>query len=148
MATHSKACSACRQAEQALPLFRNVLLVCQEMGLLGGTFFALDGVKLPSNASTKWSGTCSELQRKKTRLEVKIEQLLEAHVQEDQGNADLLRTKGSDQATRERQAQSLQKQAERLERWLQQNQAKYGFRKKEISSIPLERCENLARGAA
>ena len=87
--------------DEVLPLFRNVLLVCQEMGLLGGTFFALDGVKLPSNASTKWSGTYSELQRKKTRLEVKIEQLLEAHVQEDQGNADRLRTKSSDQATRE-----------------------------------------------
>jgi hypothetical protein len=34
-----------------LPLFRDVLMVCQEMDFLGGTFFALDGVKLPSNAS-------------------------------------------------------------------------------------------------
>jgi transposase len=33
------------------PLFCDVLLVCEEEGLLGGTFFALDGVKLPSNAS-------------------------------------------------------------------------------------------------
>jgi transposase len=74
-----------------LPLFRDVLLVCQEMGLLAGTFFALDGVKIPSNASAKWSGTCSELHRKKARLEAKVEQLLEEHVQEDQGNADRLR---------------------------------------------------------
>jgi transposase len=36
---------------EILPLFRDVLLVCQEMDLLGGTFFALDGLKLPSNAS-------------------------------------------------------------------------------------------------
>jgi hypothetical protein len=120
--------------EEILPLFRNVLLVCQEMGLLGGTFFALDGVKLPSNASTKWSGTYSELHRKKARLEAEIEQLLEEHIQEDQGNADRLGTKGSYQATREKQVQRLQKQAERLERWLQENQAKYGFRQKEISS--------------
>ena len=36
---------------EILPLFRNVLLICHEMDLLGGTFFALDGCKLPSNAS-------------------------------------------------------------------------------------------------
>ena len=28
------------------PLFRDVLLICHEMDLLGGTFFALDGCKL------------------------------------------------------------------------------------------------------
>ena len=52
-----------------LPPFRDVLLVCQEIDLLGGTFFALDGLKLPSNASKEWSGTRSELQRKKERFE-------------------------------------------------------------------------------
>ena len=31
--------------DEILPLFRDVLLVCQEMDLLGGTFFALDGLK-------------------------------------------------------------------------------------------------------
>jgi len=36
--------------DEILPLFLDVLLVCQEMDLLGGTFFALDGLKLPSNA--------------------------------------------------------------------------------------------------
>ena len=42
--------------DEILPLFRDVLLVCEEMNLLGGTFFALDGCKLPSNASMRWSG--------------------------------------------------------------------------------------------
>ncbi len=37
--------------DEILPLFRDVLLVCEEMNLLGGTMFALDGCKLPSNAS-------------------------------------------------------------------------------------------------
>jgi hypothetical protein len=36
------------------PLFRDVLLVCEEMKLLGGTVFALDGCKLSSNASKQW----------------------------------------------------------------------------------------------
>src|SRR5210317_2006749 len=35
--------------EEIVPLFRNVLLVCDKMNLLGGTEFALDGLKLPSN---------------------------------------------------------------------------------------------------
>ena len=37
-------------------LFTEVLMVCEEEGLLGGTHFSLDGVKLPSNASKEWSG--------------------------------------------------------------------------------------------
>src|SRR5450756_3084065 len=44
---------------------------------------ALDGLKLPSNASKEWSGTKSELQRKKERLEAKVQELLKEHVQED-----------------------------------------------------------------
>ena len=43
------------------PLFRDVLLICHEMDLLGGTFFALDGCKLPSNASKDWSGKHADL---------------------------------------------------------------------------------------
>jgi transposase len=41
--------------DEIVPLFRDVLLVCEEMNLLGGTFFAVDGCKLPSNASREWS---------------------------------------------------------------------------------------------
>ena len=43
------------------PLFRDVLLVCEEEGLLGGTFFALDGLKVPGYASKDWSGKLTEL---------------------------------------------------------------------------------------
>jgi transposase len=120
--------------DEILPLFRDVLLVCQEMDLLGGTFFALDGVKLPSNASKDWSGTHSELTRKKGRLEDRVQQLLKEHVQEDQGDTHHPGPGGPDQASREKQVQRLQKQAERLEKWLQENKAKYGATKKEISS--------------
>ena len=37
--------------EEVKSIFRDVLLVCEEEGLLRGTFFALDGCKLASNAS-------------------------------------------------------------------------------------------------
>jgi len=50
--------------DQVLPLFRDVLLVCEQQGLLGGTFFALDGCKLPTNASKDKSGKFNEIRRK------------------------------------------------------------------------------------
>lgn len=42
---------------EMLRLFRDVLLVCDGMGLIGKEMFAIDGCKLPSNASKEWSGT-------------------------------------------------------------------------------------------
>jgi len=36
--------------DQIKPLFRDVLLVCEQEDLLGGTFFAVDGCKMPTNA--------------------------------------------------------------------------------------------------
>ena len=90
-----------------LPLFRDVLLVCQEVDLLGGTFFALDGLKLPSNASKEWSGTRAEIQRKKERLEAKVKELLAEHLQEDHGNDNHPKTPGSDRANGDRQVQRL-----------------------------------------
>lgn len=117
-----------------LPLFRDILLICQEMDLLGGTFFALDGLKLPSNASKEWSGTRSEMQRKKERLEAKVQQLLEEHVQGDREDDRGPRPDGPDGTNREKQIKRLQKQAERIEKWLKGNEAKYGTTGKEISS--------------
>jgi len=117
---------------EILPLFRDVLLICQEMDLLGGTFFALDGLKLPSNASKEWSGTRAELQRKKERIEAKVKELLAEHVQED--NRDDPPSGPGGGRDREGQVQRLQKQAERIERWLKDNDPKYGTTGKEISS--------------
>jgi transposase len=117
------------------PLFRDVLMVCEEEGLLGGTFFALDGLKLSSNASMEWSGTHSQLQMKKDRLEAKVKQLLEEHEREDKGD-DGPPGPGSfrGRASRERQIERLLKQAERIEKWLRENEEKYGKKGKEITS--------------
>ena len=32
-------------------------MVCDELKLIGGDMFAIDGCKLPGNASKSWSGT-------------------------------------------------------------------------------------------
>ena len=62
--------------KEILPLFRDILLVCEQEGLLGGTVFALDGCKLPSNASKEWSGTIGDLKKRKKRIEKKVKELL------------------------------------------------------------------------
>lgn len=68
---------------EMLSLFRDILLVCEEQQLLGGTVFALDGLKLSSNASKQWSGTRDELKHTQEKLEAKIAQLLAEHQQVD-----------------------------------------------------------------
>jgi transposase len=118
--------------DKILPLFRDVLLVCEEMDLLGGTLFALDGLRLPSNASKRWTGTCSELEGRKQRIEVKVKELLCEHTEQDK------RDEGSPKAgggpDRQRQIERLQKKADRIGKWLKENEAKIGLRGKEITS--------------
>src|SRR5210317_2102256 len=62
--------------EEIKPLFRDVLLACEEMELLGGTEFSLDGCKLPSNASKRWSGTFATLKEKQEKLERRVGYML------------------------------------------------------------------------
>lgn len=121
--------------EEIKPIFRDVLLVCEEEGLLGGTFFALDGCKLPSNASKEWSGTISDLRRKKERIEQKVKQLVEEQVKVDRrDDEDEPGGRSSGGAERKRQIERLWKKAERMERWLQENRPKMGKQGREIKS--------------
>jgi transposase len=116
--------------DEILPLFRDILLVCEQEDLLGGTFFALDGVKLPSNASKRWSGTLSEIGKKKEKIEFKVKRLLEEQIAADQDSD----TELPDLSSREKQIKKLQKQADRIDKWLKENNAKIGSNGKEIKS--------------
>ena len=109
--------------DEILPLFRDVLLICEEMNLLGGTMFALDGCKLPSNASKEWSGTFPELQKKKQKIEGKVAQLLAEQMDNDRD--DFSGPKGSG-SNRQQQVERLQKKAELIDKWLTENQPKLG----------------------
>ena len=116
--------------DEILPLFRDVLLVCEQEKLLGGTFFALDGVKLPGNASKRWSGTLSDIKKKKEKIEQKVKQLLEEQIKADQDHD----TDLPDGSSREKQIEKLHKQAERIEKWLAENDAKIGANGRELQS--------------
>jgi hypothetical protein len=108
--------------EDVTSIFRDVLLMCEEEGLLGGTFFTLDGCKLASNASKEWSGTMGDLRRKKQRIEKKVKQLVEEQVKSDlRKDKDAPERRFSEGVERGRQIERLRKNAERLERWLKEN---------------------------
>ena len=109
--------------DEILSLFRDVLLICEEMNLLGGTMFALDGCKLPANASKEWSGTFPELHKKKQRIEAKVAQLLEEQMENDREDSSGPKGSGSN---RQQQVERLQKKAELIDRWLAENQPKLG----------------------
>ena len=120
--------------EEILPLFRDVLLVCEEEGLLGGTFFALDGCKLPSNASKEWSGTLRDLRRKREKLEKKVRELVEEQVIVDQKDNEEEGRRPSRRAERKGQIDRLLQKAERIERWLGENRPKVGKQGREVKS--------------
>jgi len=67
-------------------LFSQVLLVCAEEGLLGGTHFAIDGYKLPSNAAKEWSGTHADLRQKHDKLRALVRQSMREHRRNDRSN--------------------------------------------------------------
>ena len=60
-------------------VFAAVLAVCQQQGLVGGELFAIDGVKLPSQASKHNSGTRADFERQASRLETHARRLLAHH---------------------------------------------------------------------
>ena len=117
--------------DQIKLLFRDVLLVCEQEGLLGGTFFAIDGCKMPSNASKELGGTFSELQKRKEKIEQKIKVLVEDHIKKDKKENTL-----KDQAlvNHEKQIERLHQQAEKIEKWLAENEKKIGSNGKELRS--------------
>ena len=116
--------------DQILPLFCDILLVCEQENLLGGTFFAIDGVKLGSNASKESSGRLSDLKKKKDKIQQKVKRLLNEQIDADKDDDDDF----GGPSARERQIDKLKKQAARIERFLKQNDKKIGENKKELYS--------------
>ncbi len=65
------------------PLFTEILLICDRMGLIGREMFAIDGVKLPSNASKSRSGTRADFQRQAGKMEAAATAMLARHREND-----------------------------------------------------------------
>jgi transposase len=64
-------------------LFAQVLYLCDRQGLIGREMFAIDGVKLPSNASKARSGTRTDFERQAAKLEAAAQTMLARHREND-----------------------------------------------------------------
>ena len=102
--------------EPVAKLFGQVLLICDRQGLIGREMFAIDGVKLPSNASKARSGTRDDYRRQAAKMEAAAQKMLDKHCQAD--------TAPSDATVAQCEAKKLarlQKEAQQLRAWLDKN---------------------------
>ena len=97
-------------------IFTQILFICDKQGLIGREMFAIDGVKLPSNASKAKSGTRADFKRQADKLEVAAKAMLERHREEDRRAIEPdLRAKEVQRIAR------LESDAEQLKKWLTAN---------------------------
>ena len=64
-------------------VFTQVLFICDAQGLIGREMFAIDGVKLPSNASKRRSGTRAQFKREAAKIEAQVKRMLDRHREAD-----------------------------------------------------------------
>ena len=105
--------------QETVKLFLEVLLICDEMGLIGKEMFAVDGCKLPSNASKEWSGTKKDLAHKKEKMEKAIRQIVTKHQEKDRTEVD--------KAVMEKEEQyisTLKDKIKKIKTWLNENDDK------------------------
>ncbi len=69
--------------EDITNIFTQVLFICDCQGLIGREMFAIDGVKLPSNASKAKSGTRTDFERQAGKLEAAVQAMLARHREHD-----------------------------------------------------------------
>lgn len=97
-------------------VFSQVLYLCDRQGLIGREMFAIDGVKLPSNASKAKSGTRKEFKHQLEKLEVAARAMLKRHREQDRATIE------PDLAAKEQHRITCMKQeAAGLRQWLKDN---------------------------
>ena len=102
-----------RLADDIARVFTQVLYLCDRQGLIGREMFAIDGVKLPSNASKQKSGTRADFAHQAAKLEAAARVMLERHRDADQKPVEAdLKVKEGLRITR------LQTDAAQLRQWL------------------------------
>jgi len=100
-------------------LFTQVLLVRDRQGLIGRQLFAIDGVKLPGNASKARSGTRREFRSEAKKRDRAVRRMLARHRQEDLTHA----CEPSLREREARQVERLKQEAEKIRTWLQAHPA-------------------------
>jgi len=107
--------------KEIIQLFLQVLLVCDHQQLIGKEMFAIDGCKLPSNASKERSGTRADFKKKIAKMEQAIGIMLEKHREQDNSQTDSDIQKKEDQYI-----EKLRKETAKIKKWLSDNDDKIG----------------------
>jgi len=103
-------------------LFEQILLICDEQGLLGHELLAIDGCKMRSDASKEWSGTFKELEQKRDKMRRQVCHLLSEHKKLDkQESRNEERVKRSQQAI-----DTLDKAYEKVDKFLKSASPRMG----------------------
>jgi len=116
--------------KQIAALFRQVLLTCGNMGLLGKEMFAIDGCKMPSNASKEWSGTKQNLRKKADKIDRAVRFLLKRNREEDRQDT----PEPSRRQREEQQVEKLQAASRKIKDFLGENEERIGRSGKEVQS--------------
>ena len=99
--------------DEIADVFTQVLLLCDAQGLIGRRMFAIDGVKLPSNASKAKSGTRAEFAREAAKIEGQVRKMLMRHREDDARGVE------PDLTAKDREhVDALSRDAAKLRQWL------------------------------
>lgn len=118
-------------ADEVKTIFTGILLVCNEMDLLGGTEFALDGCKMSSNASKENSGTFADLSKKKEKIELTIDFLMKKQIKDDSAD---VKADESGIGNIDQRIEKLRKKADKIEKFLKENSPRMKTRSGESQS--------------
>jgi len=97
-------------------VFAAVLAVCDQQGLIGREMFAIDGVKMPSNASKHRSGTRADFERQAEKLEAAATKMLQRH-----RAADTAPTEPDPTTKAAKRVERLERDAAQIRDWLTQH---------------------------
>jgi transposase len=106
-------------------VFVQVLVICSQLELIGMEQFAMDGCKLSSNAAKEHSGSFEEYRNKLVALDQRIQLLMKQHQHND-----LL----PEQDRLQKAIEGIQKQKERIEKFLQTHGPRENHAGREVKS--------------
>ena len=118
-----------RSPEEIADLFTQIVLMCDQLGLIGKEMFAIDGCKLPSNASKEWSGTHVELTKKRQKLDRAVRRILKKHKETDvsEQEPDIIERE-------QQQIKKLRAASRKIKRFLDENEERTGVSGKVVKS--------------
>ena len=115
--------------EPIADLFQQIVLICDDLGLIGREMFAIDGCKMPSDASKEWSSKKADLKKKRQKIDRAVRYILKKHQETDQRNLD------ETIIDREKeQIRKLRKASRKIQRFLDENEERIGASGKPVQS--------------